>query len=68
MEFVLAGIFQVKVVAKNILLGSLGICLFLKKHTHFLKQTVTLKQYTSLNNVKEVSFCLVNRAFLFVGP
>ena len=77
MEFELAGIFRVKVVAKNILLGSLGTqrqavlavsCLFLKKHTHFLKQTITLKQYTSLNNVKEVSFCLANRAFLFVGP
>ena len=43
--------FSVKVVAKNILLGSLGtqrqavfgVCLFLKKQTNFLNQTVTLK-------------------------
>ena len=52
MEFELSGIFRVKVVAKTILFGSLGTqrqavlavrCLFLKKHTNFLKQTVTLK-------------------------
>ena len=52
MEFELCSIFRVKVVAKNILLGSLGtqrpalfavLCLFLKKHTNFLNQTVTLK-------------------------
>ena len=46
------GIFRVKLVAKNIVLGPLGTqhqavlavwCLFLKKHTKFLNQTVTLK-------------------------
>ena len=52
MESELLGIFRVKVVAKNILLGSLGIkrqfvfairYLFLKKETNFQNQTVTLK-------------------------
>ena len=51
MESELLDIFRVKVVAKNILLGSLGtqrqavfgVCLFLKKQTNFLNQTVTLK-------------------------
>ena len=51
MESELSGIFRVKLVAKNILLVSLenqrqdGFaikCLFLKKHTNFLNQTVTL--------------------------
>ena len=51
MEFELSGIFRVKVVAKNIVLGSLGTqrqavlavcCLFLKKYTNFMKQTVTI--------------------------
>ena len=78
MEFELSGIFLVKVVAKNIVLGSLGTqlqvvlaawCLFLKKHTNFLNQTLHFsdsfaKQYTSLNNVKEMSFYLVNIAFI----
>ena len=45
MEFELSGIFQVKVVAKNIVLGSLETqhqvvlavrCLFLNKHSNFL--------------------------------
>ena len=81
MEFKLSSIFQVIVVAKNIVLGSLGNqhqalfavwYLFLKKHTNFLNQTVIVKwflskQYTSLNNLKERSFCLVNWAFPFVG-
>ena len=52
MESELPGIIQVKAVAKNILLRSLGTqhqavfamsCLFLKKHTKFLNQTVTFK-------------------------
>ena len=74
MEFELSGIFQVKVVAKNIVLGSLETqhqvvlavrCLFLNKHSNFLNQTLYFsdslaKQYTSLNNVKEMSFYLVN--------
>ena len=51
MQSELPGI-RVKVVAKNILLGSLGTqrhavfamwCFFLKRHTNFLNQTVTLK-------------------------
>ena len=81
-EFEISGIFWVKLVAKNIVLGSLVTlhqavlvvwCLFLKKRTHFMNQTVTLKyslakQYTSLNYVKEMSFCLVNWAFSLVGP
>ena len=53
MESELSGIFQVKVVTKNIVFGSLGtqrkaavLCLFLKKHTNFLSQTVTLKCFT----------------------
>ena len=72
----------VKVVVKNILLGSLETqhqavfalwCLFLKKRTNFLYQTVTLsvflvKHYTSLIYMKEKSFCLVNWAFPFVCP
>ena len=50
MESELSGIFQVKVVTKNIVFGFLGtqseaafavLCLFLKKHTNFLNQTVT---------------------------
>ena len=83
-EFSLSSIFQVKVVAKNINLESLGTksqavsavwWLFLKKHTNFLNQTVTLSaflvtQYTSLiyTYVKKKPFSLVNWAFLFVGP
>ena len=52
MESELSGIFQVKVVTKNIVFGFLGtqseaafavLCLFLKKHTNFLNQTVTIK-------------------------
>ena len=52
MKSELPGIIRVKVVTQNILLGSLGTqhqavfamwCLFLKKHTKFLNQTVTLK-------------------------
>ena len=52
MESELSGIFQVKVVPKNIVFVSLGTqgkaafavwCLFLKKHTNFLNKTVTLK-------------------------
>ena len=52
--FELSGIFWVKVVAKNIVLGSLGTqhqaffavwCHFLKKHANFLNQTVTLKSF-----------------------
>ena len=52
MEFEPPGIFRVKVVAKNMVLGSLGTqrqavlavrCLSLKKHTNFLNQTITLK-------------------------
>ena len=51
MESEIYSIFQVKVVAKNIVLGSLGTKLqaffyiwfsFLKKHANFLNQTVTL--------------------------
>ena len=82
MTIALPGIIRAKVVAKNILLGSLGTqhqpvfamwCIFLKKHTNFLNQTVTLsvfhvKQCTSLIYVKEKSFCLVNWAFPFAGP
>ena len=82
MESELPGIIQVNVVAKNILLGSLGTqhqavfamwCLFLKRNTKFLNQTVTLKcflvkQYTSLIYVKLKSFCLVTWAFPFVDP
>ena len=70
MEFQLSRIFRVKVVVKNIVLGFLGTkrqavlavwCLFLKKHTNFLNQTLhfsdsLVKQYTSLNNVKECHF------------
>ena len=49
MEFQLSRIFRVKVVVKNIVLGFLGTqrqavlavwCLFLKKHTNFLNQTL----------------------------
>ena len=68
MEFELSGIFLVKVVAKNIVLVTLGTqrqavlavwCLFLKKYTNFLNQTLHFsgslaKQYTNLNNVKEM--------------
>ena len=52
MESEFLGIFPVKVVAKNTLLGSQGTqrqaafamwCLFLKKQTNFLNQTVKLK-------------------------
>ena len=52
LESDLPGIIRLKVVAKNILLGSLGTqhravfamwCHFLKKHTNFLNQTVALK-------------------------
>ena len=52
MQSELSDIFRVKVVAKNILLGSLATqrqavfamwCLFLKKHTNFPNETVTLK-------------------------
>ena len=52
MEFEHSVIFQIKLVTKNILPGSMGTqsqavfamwCLFLKKHTYFLNQTVTLK-------------------------
>ena len=51
-ESELSGLFQVKVAAKNIVFGSLGTqrkaafavwCLFLKKHTNILNQTVTLE-------------------------
>ena len=45
MESKITGIFRVTVVAKNILLGSLGTQrqgVFLKKHTNFVNQTVTL--------------------------
>ena len=70
MEFQLSRIFRVKVVVKNIVLAFLGTqrqavlavwCLFLKKHTNFLNQTLhfsdyLVKQYTSLNNVKECHF------------
>ena len=51
-EFAPSGIFQAKVVTEDILFRSLGTqrkavfviwCLFLKKHTNFLNQTVTLK-------------------------
>ena len=70
MEFQLSRIFRVKVVVKNIVLGFLGTqrqavlavwCLFLKKHTNFQNQTShfsdsLVKQYTSLNNVKECHF------------
>ena len=80
-EFEPSGIFQVKVVTEDIVLGSLGTqrkaafaiwCLFLKKHTNFLNQTVTLrcflvKQYISFIYVGRMSFCLVNWAFPFVG-
>ena len=68
MKSELLGIIRVKVVAKNMLLGSLGTqyqpvfamrCLFLKEHTNFLNQTVNQK-YTSLIYVKENSFCLIN--------
>ena len=54
MESELSDIFRVKVVANNVLLGSLGTqhqavfamwCLFLKKHTNFQNQTVTLKWF-----------------------
>ena len=59
MAFELLGIFQVQVAAKNILLGSLEThrqtvfamwCLFLKKKTHFLNQTVTLKCFLCKNS------------------
>ena len=49
MEFELSGIFRVKVIIKNIVLGSLGTqrqavlavwCLVLKKHTNILNQTL----------------------------
>ena len=52
MESEFLGIFPVKVVAKNILLGSLGTqrqrvfaiwCPFYEKQTKFLNQSVTLK-------------------------
>ena len=52
MKSELSGIFRVKMVAKNIVLGSLEIqrqavfgvgCLFLKKNTNFPNQTVTPK-------------------------
>ena len=52
MKSELCGIFRVKMVAKNIGLGSLGTqrqaafavwCLFLQKNTNFLNQTVTTK-------------------------
>ena len=71
MESELLGIVRVKVVSINILLESLGTqrqavfamwCLFMKWQTHFLNQTITLKnvflvkQYTSLIYVKEKSF------------
>ena len=54
MKSEIPGIILVKVVAKNILLASLGtqhqavfamLCLFLKKHTKFLNQTVTRKYF-----------------------
>ena len=80
-------IFWVKLVAKNIVPDFLGTqhraasavwCLFLKKYTNFLNQTVLnqtvqhsvflVKQYFNSIYVKEKSFCLFNRAFLFVGP
>ena len=64
MESEFLGVFRVKVVTKNILLGSLGTqlqavfamwCLFLKKQRKFLNQTFVFlaKQYTSLIYVKE---------------
>ena len=81
MEFEFLGIFQVKVAAKNILLGSLGTqhhavfamwCLFLKKQIFWTKllhlSVFPVKQYTSLIYVKKKSFCLINWAFTFVGP
>ena len=61
MESELSDIFWVKVIAKNIPLGSLGTqrqavfaiwCLFLKKHANFQNQTV----------------CLINWAYPFMGP
>ena len=80
-EFKPSGIFQVKVVTEDIVFRSLGTqrkaafaiwCLFLKKHTNFLNQTVRLrcflvKQYISFIYVGRMSFCLVNWAFPFVG-
>ena len=53
MKSELSSIFQVKVVTKNKVFGSLGtqgkavfaVCLFLKKHTNFLNQTVTLNSF-----------------------
>ena len=77
MESELSGIFQVKVVTKNIVLGSLGtqrkaavLCLFLKKHTNFWAKLLHLsvflvKQYTNSIYVERMSFCLVNWAFPF---
>ena len=75
MESELSDIFRVKVVAKNILLGSLGTqrqavfamwCLLQIKLLHL--SVFLVKQCTSLIYVKEKSFCLVNWAFPFVGP
>ena len=79
MQSELSDIFRVKVVAKNILLGSLGK-LFLQFDVFFWRNiqifrikllyvSVTLvKQYTSLFYVKQKSFCLVNWVGPFVGP
>ena len=82
MESELSDISRVNVVSKNIVLEYLGTQreavsavwrLFLKKHKNIVNQTLhfsvfPVKQYTNLIYVKEKSFCLVNWAFLFVGP
>ena len=80
-------VFWVKLVTKNIVFGFPGTqrrgasavwCLFLKKYTNFLNQTVLnqtvqhsvflVEQYFNSIYVKEKSFCLFNLAFSFVGP
>ena len=83
MKVELFSIFWAKVVSKIIVLRSLGTqrevvlvvwCFFFLRNiqifwTKLLHLCDSLaKKYTSLNNVKEISFCIVNWAFPFLGP
>ena len=81
MESELSRIFQVKVVTKNIVFGSLGtqaklllqydvsfwrkIQIFWSKLLHL--SIFLVKQYTSFIYVERMPFCLVNWAFPFMG-
>ena len=81
MESELSGIFRVNVIARTILIGSLGTqrqevfamwCLFSRNIQIFRIKLLHLsvflvKQYTSLIYVKQEAFCVVNWAYPLVG-